>query len=67
MASQVSIDIHSLTRSPFMDKDSVYRISINTMNEMEKRGRIFGFSQGKKLSLFIHLRGFSLLSLFFGF
>ena len=34
------------------------------MKDMEKWGRIFGFYQGKKLSLFIHMIGFTFLSLF---
>ena len=38
MASHVSNVILSLTRSMFVDKEGVYRISIEGMNEKEKRG-----------------------------
>ena len=37
MVSHVSNAILSLTKSMFVDEEGVYRISINTMKEMEKK------------------------------
>ena len=51
----VSNVILSLTKSMFVDEEGVYRISINTMKEMEKKDGNLVFLQ-EKLSLFIQMK-----------
>ena len=51
MASDISNVILSVTRFMFVGEESVYRISINTIKEMEKKDRNLVFLK-EKLSLF---------------
>ena len=63
MASHVSNDIPSLTRSVFVDEEGVYRISINTIKEMKQKkdGNLVFLKE--KLSLFIQRLGFNIFTL----
>ena len=62
MASHVSNDIPSLTRSMFVDEEGVYRISINTIKEMKQKDGNLVFLK-EKLSLFIQRLGFNIFTL----
>ena len=62
MASHVSNDIPSLTRSVFVDEKGVYKISINTIKEMKKKDENLVFLK-EKLSLFIQRLGFNIFTL----
>ena len=62
MASHVSNDIPSLTRSVFVDEKGVYKISINTIKEMKKKDGNLVFLK-EKLSLFIQRLGFNIFTL----
>ena len=62
MASHVSNDIPSLTRSVFVDEEGVYRISINTIKEMKQKDGNLVFLK-EKLSLFIQRLGFNIFTL----
>ena len=50
MASHIFNVILSLIRSMFVDEEGVYKISINEMKEMEKRGGNVVFLKEKSLS-----------------
>ena len=58
MTSHVSNAILSLIRFVFVDEECVYRISINIMNEMEKKDGHLVFLK-EKLSLLIQRLGFN--------
>ena len=58
MTSHVSNAILLLIRFVFVDEECVYRISINIMNEMEKKDGNLVFLK-EKLSLFIQRLGFN--------
>ena len=58
MASHISNVILSLKRPMFMDEKGVYKISINTLKEMEKKDGNLVFLK-EKLSLFIQRLGFN--------
>ena len=62
MASHVSNDIPSLTRSVFVDEEGVYKISINTIKEMKQKDGNLVFLK-EKLSLFIQRLGFNIFTL----
>ena len=66
MASHVSNDIPSLTRSVFVDEEGVYRISINTIKEMKQRDGNLVFLK-EKLSLFIQRLVFNISHFLQGF
>ena len=61
MASDISNVILSLTRFVFVGEEGVYRISINTIKEMEKKDRNLVFLK-EKLSLFIQRLGLNIFS-----
>ena len=50
MTSHISNAILSLTRSMFVNEEGFYKISINAMKEMEKKGGNLVFLKEKALS-----------------